>query len=367
MKTFTLASCGIVPWGCAVTATIKDVAREAKVSVASVSRALNGSGGVTAATERRVREVAARLRYIPHSAARSLITRRTNTIGALLPDLHGEFFSELIRGIDQEARVRNMHVLVSSAHDSVADAAAALRAMQGRVDGIVILSSWVDAAFLKANLPEGLPTVLLNSAVRDTGYAVINIDNFAGTYAMVRHLVGLGHARIAFIAGPKDNFDAQQREAGFRAAMAEYCPEQPLQIAYGKFTEESGYQAGKQLLALKLRPQAVFAANDIMAVGCLRAIKDADMDVPGDIALAGFDDIPIARYVAPSLSTMRVRIAELGKNAMDLLTGLMDRSEAPAASVQTLGCDIVVRDSCGAHRGARKKVTSTQTQKASDH
>jgi LacI family transcriptional regulator len=342
-----------------MTVTIKDVAREAKVSVASVSRALNGNGGVTAATEQRIREVAARLRYVPHGAARSLITRRTHTIGALLPDLHGEFFSELIRGIDLEARSHGLHLLVSSSHDGADDAAAAMRAMQGRVDGIVILSSpGVDAEFLEANLPEGLPSVLLNSDVK-SGAAVLNIDNFAGTYAMVRHLVGLGHARIAFVGGPKDNYDARQREAGFRAAMAKLAPGEPLRIVSGNFSESSGYLAARELLAAKARPQAVFAANDMMAVGCLQAFKEAGLDVPGDIALAGFDDIPIARYVTPPLSTVRVRIAELGKNAMDLLADLMDRPGSSAASVHTLGCDIVVRDSCGAHRGEAATTTTT--------
>ncbi|WP_329742207.1 LacI family DNA-binding transcriptional regulator [Dyella sp. A6] len=336
-----------------MTTTIKDVAREAKVSVASVSRALNGTGGVTPATEKRIREAASRLRYVPHGAARSLITRRTHTIGALLPDLHGEFFSELIRGIDLEARSRGLHLLVSSSHDGVADAAAALRAMQGRVDGIVILSSRVDEAFLKANLPEGLPAVLLNSAVKNPEHAVLNIDNFAGTYAMVRHLLGLGHKRITFIAGPKDNYDAHQRVEGFRAAMGELMPGNAVRVIKGDFSEKSGYLAGREVLAARTRPQAVFAANDMMAVGCLQAFKEAGLDVPGDIALAGFDDIPIARYVTPPLSTVRVRIADLGKNAMDMLADLMDRPGQSAASVHTLGCDIVVRESCGAHNGAR--------------
>jgi LacI family transcriptional regulator len=349
-----------------VTATIKDVAREAKVSVASVSRALNGMGGVTPANERRIREAAARLRYVPHGAARSLITRRTHTVGALMPDLHGEFFSELIRGIDLEARSHGLHLLVSSSHNSADDAAAALRAMQGRVDGIVILSSpGVDADFLKANLPEGLPTVLLNSDVKGGAAAVLNIDNFAGTYAMVRHLAGLGHTRIAFIAGPKDNFDARQREAGFRAAMAKLVPGAPPTVVRGDFGESSGYLAGSQLLAAKTRPQAVFAANDMMAVGCLQAFKEAGLDVPGDIALAGFDDIPIARYVTPPLSTVRVRIAELGKNAMDLLADLMERPGLSAASVHTLGCDIVVRDSCGAQRGGAATITTKRSRRPS--
>lgn len=330
------------------TVTIKDVAREAKVSVASVSRALNGDGGVTAETSQRIHEAARRLRYVPHAAARSLITRRTNTIGALLPDLYGEFFSELIRGIDLAARARGLHLLVSSSHDGVEDAAAALRAMQGRVDGMLILSAHVDAAFLQANLPVGLPAVLLNSAVKSSALSVLNIDNYGGAFEMVRHLLHGDPARtVAFIAGPRNNFDAQQRDEGYRAAMAQYAPHAPLTIVAGDFTEESGYQAGRQLLAQPVRPRAVFAANDMMAVGCLYAFREAGLEVPRDIAIAGFDDIPIARYVTPALSTVRVRIDDLGRRALEQLAMLMENPDQPPPPPQTLGCEVVVRDTCG--------------------
>jgi LacI family transcriptional regulator len=329
--------------------TIKDVAREAGVSVASVSRALNGHRGVTPETTERIREIAARLRYVPHVAARSLITRRTHTIGALLPDLYGEFFSELIRGIDLAARARGLHLLVSSSHDSTEEAAAALRAMQGRVDGMLILSPRVDAPFLRANLPEGLPAVLLNSPVCDPAYGVLNIDNYAGAYAMMRHLLReVGHAHVAFVAGPEGNFDARERERGYRAAMAHYAPGVACDVVPGDFTEESGYAAAATLLARPNRPRAVFAANDMMAVGCLYAFKEADLRVPDDIALAGFDDIPIARYLTPPLTTVRVRIADLGRSALDRLAEQFGTSTPPPAVADTLSCEVVVRGTCGA-------------------
>jgi LacI family transcriptional regulator len=333
-------------------ATIKDVAREAKVSVASVSRALNGGGGVTAETSQRIHEAARRLHYVPHAAARMLITRRTNTVGALLPDLHGEFFSELIRGIDLAARARGLHLLVSSSHDGAEDAAAALRAMQGRVDGLLILSNHVDAAFLRSNLPAGLPAVLLNSAVKNPAYAVLNIDNYGGAHAMVRHLLEAGHAGVTFIAGPTDNFDAQQRELGYRAAMAKYAPRATPDVVAGDFSEEAGYRAGRQLLARTPRPRAVFAANDMMAVGCLSAFKEAGVEVPRDIALAGFDDIPIARYVTPSLCTVRVRIADLGRSALEQLAARLEDPGRAMPSSHTLACEIVTRASCGGDRPA---------------
>ncbi len=328
-------------------ATIKDVAREANVSIASVSRVLNGTGGVTPETQAIVRKAAARLHYVPDNAARSLITRRTHTIGAVLPDLYGEFFSELIRGIDLAARARGLHLLVSSSHDGVEDAAIAVRTMRGRVDGMVILSEFVDEAFLEANLPSDLPAVLLDSPVKSKRYPALNIDNFAGANAMVRHLIDQGHKNVAFIGGPASNFDAQQREKGYRAAMMALGPKASVNVIPGNFTEESGYAAARELLTQKTRPRAVFAANDMMAVGALNAFKEAGLKVPGDIALAGFDDILIARYVSPSLSTVRVRIADMGKSALNMLAELMEGKAQSGASVRTLGCDVIVRDSCG--------------------
>src|SRR5882672_11746310 len=145
--------------------TLKDVAREAQVSTATVSRVINGHGNVSEATRERILGVAERLRYVPDSAARSLSTGLTHTIGVLLPDLYGEFFSELIRGIDVAARRRGLHLLVSSSHGDAAEAAAALRAMTGRVDGLLVMSPHVSADFLRGNVSDDLPAVLMNTRV----------------------------------------------------------------------------------------------------------------------------------------------------------------------------------------------------------
>jgi len=333
-----------------VAVTIKDVARQAQVSVASVSRALNGHSNVTDETRQRILRVAEALRYVPHGAARSLITRRTQTIGALLPDLHGEFFSELIRGIDLAARARGLHLLVSSSHGDASEAAAALRAMQGRVDGLLVMSPHVDADSLRHNLPDGLPLVLLSTPMRGHHFVALNVDNYGGAFAMVRHLVGCGHRRIALIAGPQHNFDAAERLRGYRAAMAKFSPKAPAQVLRGDFTEESGYRAGRQLLELKARPEAVFAANDIMAAGCLFALREAGVRVPQDIALAGFDDIPIAHFVSPPLTTVRVRIADFGARALNRLAMVIDDASGEQKSVELLDTELVVRQSCGVHR-----------------
>jgi LacI family transcriptional regulator len=330
--------------------TIKDVAKAANLSVASVSRALNGSSSVTEQTRKLVLETARALRYIPHSGARSLSTSRTSTIGVVLPDLYGEFFSELIRGIDMAARRHGLHLLVSSSHGDATEAGAALRAMSGRVDGLIVMSPHVDAGFLAANLPDTLPIVLLNT--HDAGHqcSSLTVDNYGGAAAMVQHLVEIGHRRIFMLAGPANNFESEERLRGYRETMARLVPDadpHEVTVLRGDFTEESGYRAGHQLRALKRLPDAVFAANDMMAIGCLFALGEAGLQVPRDLALVGFDDIPTARFVTPPLTTVRVRMTDMGSRALDSLAFQIENPEGTKRSVQVLQTELVVRRSCG--------------------
>ncbi|KAB7762927.1 LacI family DNA-binding transcriptional regulator [Xanthomonas maliensis] len=297
--------------------TIKDVAREAQVSVATVSRTMNGHQHVAESVRERVLQVARALHYIPHHAARSLSSRRTHTIGVVLPDLHGEFFSELIRGIDQVARAQGYHLLVSSSHGDPQAQRQALERLPGRVDGVVVMSPSLEPGLQATALPGSLPAVLLNCAGQASQHPILNVDNYGGARAMTRHLRACGHQRIAFIAGPEDNYDARERLRGYRDELALDPQAQPW-VLPGNFDEESGYRAG-QVLAQDARPDAVFAANDMMALGCLFALGHAGLKVPQDIALAGFDDVPMARYVLPALTTMRVDIAGLGARALQLL------------------------------------------------
>jgi LacI family transcriptional regulator len=333
--------------------TIKDVAKAARVSVASVSRALNGSSSVTEETRNLVLETARALRYVPHSGARSLSTSRTNTIGVVLPDLYGEFFSELIRGIDQSARRRGLHLLVSSSHGDADEAGAAVRAMRGRVDGLIVMSPHVDAGFVAANLPDTLPIVLLNTHDAGQHCSALTVDNYGGAAAMVQHLVEIGHRRIMMISGPANNFESGERLRGFRETLARLVPDldphEPA-VLHGDFTEESGYRAGHQLQNLKRLPDAVFAANDMMAIGCLFALGEAGLQVPRDLALVGFDDIPTARFITPPLTTVRVRMTDMGSRALETLAFQIENPEGTRRSSQVLQTELVVRRSCGSPR-----------------
>lgn len=327
------------------TPTIRDVAREASVSVASASRAMNGHSNVTATTRQRVLDAARKLDYVPHSGARSLTMRRSNTIGVVLPDLFGEFFSEIIRGIDSAAHRRGLQLLLANMHGSAHETEIAIRAMRGRVDGLLVMSPHVDADFLSRSLPKGLPAVVMNGWIDGAGHASLSIDSFAGARMMVEHLVERGFRRIAHISGPRGNSDAEERLRGFRQAVGDLLDDREPVVLSGDFSEESGREAGRILAAGQFQVDAVFAGNDVMAVGCLAALTEAGVSVPDRIAVAGFDDVPIARYVTPALTTMRVHIAELGAQALETLVETIADPAAPGTPARMLTPELVVRQS----------------------
>ncbi len=329
-------------------ATIKDVARAASVSTATVSRVFSDTNVVRAETERRVRAAAASLRYSPHNGARSLITSRTNTLGVLLPDLYGEFFSEVIRGIDLAARRSGYHVIISGSRNDKTEIGVALRAMRGRVDGILLMSPDIDADSL-LNIPSSLPVVLLCSPSNGHDIDTVVIQNYSGARDMVAHLISLGHRRIAIINGAVGNYDAAERLRGYRAALRAggIATDGSLERD-GDFTEAGGYAAAMELLAGKPRPTAIFAANDSMAIGALSALRESRVRIPRDMAVAGFDDIPLSRYMDPPLSSVSVPIADLGARAVELLVHGITHKNTHRRRRERVSTEIVIRQSSGA-------------------
>ena len=296
-------------------ATIRDVARRAQMSVATVSRALNGFENVSEQARERIAAAVAELGYVPHAGARILSLTRNNAIGVVLPDLHGEFFSEIVRGMDREASRRGYLLLLSTLHAGGEQATNAMRAMRGRVDGLIVMAPHLGADELSAALPKGLPSILINTRAGAGQHPSIHLDNAAGVRAVVEHLASLGRKRLVHIAGPADNIDAQEREAAFREAVAAHGLEG--RIVGGDFEMESGEAAIRRLLADAIEFDAVFAANDNMAIGTLEALRAAGKRVPEEVAVVGFDDIPLARHMG--ITTVRVRIAELGERALQRL------------------------------------------------
>lgn len=363
--------------------TIRDVARAAGVSVATVSRVLNGTAPVREPTRRRILEVARELRFTPNASARSLSMRSTAALGVVLPDLHGEFFSELLRGIDRTAQRSGRHLLVSSSHHGTQGISAALRAMHGRVDGLIVMAPDVPVAGLIDALPQTIPTVLLNcgplpahaspgggaESVGEPRIEALTVDNFGGAAAMVDHLGALGHTRIAFVAGAAHNQDAAERARGYSEAMHRLGLDTPAEYQQrGDFTEEGGRAAAAELMKLHDRPTAIFAANDMMALGVLGFVREHGLAVPADISVAGFDDIPAARYVTPPLTTVRVDVEALGARAAALLvrrTSAADSTTGKGPAVPTrevVPSVLVVRGSCGSPRSVADVASTSGAQ-----
>jgi LacI family transcriptional regulator len=327
--------------------TIKDVARRAGVSVATVSRVLNKSGPVSPEAAKRIHEAAAALHYVPHGGARSLITAKTSTIGVLLPDLYGGFFSEMIRGIDQTAQQNGYHLLLSGSHNRRTEMEAAMRAMRGRTDGLIAMSPHFDAAMLVENLPPTLPVVLLSCKATCEVDHVIAIDNAGGAEAMVNHLIALGHRRIAMVMGEEGHFDTAERLQGYRRALeAAGIALRPEYEAQGDFSEASGHRAVQQLLTLPERPTAIFCANDSMCIGGLAAASEAGVRVPADLTMVGFDDIPLAQYLSPPLTSVHVPVFEMGARAVSRLIAVLKGEPVEDGKSVRLPTRLVVRSSC---------------------
>lgn len=318
-------------------ATIRDVARRAQLSVATVSRALNGLANVSDEARERIAAAVDDLGYVPHAGARSLSLARNNAIGVVLPDLHGEFFSEFVRGMDREASRQGYLLLLSNFHGGSGQAANVLRAMRGRVDGLIVMAPHLGSQDLASALPKGLPAILINTREGPDHHPAIHLDNAAGVRSVVDHLAQLGRKRLVHIAGPADNMDAQERADTFRQTVAAHGLHG--EVVRGDFEMESGSAAIRALLSKGARFDAVFAANDNMAIGALETLRDAGLRVPEQVAVVGFDDIPLAQHLG--ITTVRVRIAQLGERAVDrLLDGL---SNGDSAADELHAPELVVR------------------------
>ena len=323
--------------------TIRHVAQAASVSVASVSRTLNGVGGVHPDTRARVLAAVEALGYFPHAGARSLSLARTHAIGVVLPDLHGEFFSEIVRGMDREAGTRGYHLLLSNMHADAALAAQAIRSMRGRVDGLIVMAPQIDPAGLDAALPPDMPAVLVNST-GSAARAAFRTDNATGIAAVVAHLVASGRRNLVHVAGPLANIDGHERREAFRAAMAHHAPDIEPIVIEGDFRDDSGAAAVDQLRLRGVAFDGIVAGNDMMALGVMRALRDMGRAVPGAVAVSGFDDIPMARYL--DLTTIRVRLADTGARAVARLVDALEGGTL-SAETQTIATELVIRASTG--------------------
>ncbi|HEY9131873.1 MAG TPA: LacI family DNA-binding transcriptional regulator [Dyella sp.] len=324
--------------------TVKEIAAIAKVSVATVSRALQRPEVVSETTRQRIHDVVKRLGYTPNALARNLRTARTRLIVALLPDIANPFFSEVIRGIEQVAHENGYSVLLGETQSSlVREQAYADMVAARQADGIITMSHRVPAVPIDGRLP----VVNACEYVKDNKISSVYIDNVAAAGAAVDYLVTLGHRDIAFIAGPSSSPICVDREQGYRLALQRAnIAADPALITVGDFSIEAGERAIDLFLAQGQSFSAVFCSNDEMAIGAIRALTSKGLRVPDDVSVVGFDDIRFARYTSPPLTTVAQPKNAIGREAMTMLIELLNDPGVPPRK-RVLSADLVVRGSTG--------------------
>jgi len=325
---------------------IGEIARRAHVSTATVSRTLNQSGAVRPETARKVWRAAAALNYYPNSHARTLVSGRSRLLGLIVSDITNPFFPELIHNFETLATQQGYDLILTSTDYQTARMTGCVRRMlERKVDGVAIMTSEMDLGLIKELARRGVPLVFMDVGRVGPRMSHVLIDYASGIRQAVDHVVDLGHTRVAFIAGPLDLHSARTRRQAFIDGMRAHKiqPEAKL-IREGTHTAEGGQPAMTALLRGGKPPTAVVCSNDWTAIGALHAIDAAGLRVPEDISLVGFDDIPLASYTHPPLTSVRMSAGDVGSTAFDALFRLIggDRPEGGLYQVPTR---LVIRQS----------------------
>ncbi len=333
---------------------LEDVAREAGVSRATVSRVLNNERSVSDKTRTHVLEVVERLNFSPNHAARTLVTQRSDIIGIVIPDYANVFFGDssyfpmLLQGIVETTNALDYSILLSISKRNENRDHFAQRIIRNRMtDGLVIASIKNDDPLLERLIANTRCFVMVERPLRNSDrFSYVTSDNIQGGYIATQHLIKLGRRRIAHITGHVTIADAQDRLEGYKKALTEANIPFDADLVYeGEFSHHHGYEGAKSLMAHK--PDAIFAASDTIALGAIQAIEEADLSVPRDIAIVGFDDLDEASKSKPQLSTIRQLVRQKGAAAANLLIDMI-KGDSPEPRQIVLPTELVIRESCGA-------------------
>lgn len=331
--------------------TIRDVAAQARVSHQTVSRVINDSQRVRPATRARVETAIAELGYRPNAIARFMARGRTGSLACLAPNLIDYTFASIIEGAQIEARAQGFFLLSASAPDEETFASLVDQLVDSRrTEGIMVINPYADGRY--ALLPHSFPTVFIGARPRAEAADSVALDDATVAQQAAQHLLELGHRRLGMVTGPLVEDCAQDRSAGFHAALsAAGLTAEPAWVLEGDWSATSGYGALLQLAAAGPLPQAIFAQNDRMAVGILRAARDLGLRIPDELSVIGVDDIPLAAYFAPPLTTMRQDFIAIGREAARLLIHAVAEPEAPRRHLR-LPAELVVRRSTAVTQSA---------------
>jgi DNA-binding LacI/PurR family transcriptional regulator len=330
--------------------SIKDIARLANVSHSTVSRALRHNPMINVETAERIRRIAQDAGYRPSAAARSLVTNRTATIGVVVTNIGDPFAAEVVKGIEDAANEHEYSVLLANSNAEPPRELHAVRSFEERrVDGIIVTSSRVGALYAAALSETRIPIVLLNNQHPSEFLFSVLIDNAAASREAVRYLLGLGHVRIAYIGDRQGYQSDADRLLGYRSALEQAgVASRPEYIVRGDGKPEGGALAAAALIDLPEPPTAVFCYNDMTALGALGVLRARGWRVPGDISLVGFDDLFVASYTDPPLTTIRQPMIDMGRKAVETLMLLIGGSRDAASTV--VPGELIVRKSAAPPR-----------------
>ncbi|TDL31744.1 LacI family transcriptional regulator [Jeotgalibacillus sp. S-D1] len=324
-------------------ATIKDVAKLAGVAISTVSYALNDSEKISKATRKKVMEAARELNYQKNGFASDLKRTKTNTIALILSDLAGPYYSELTTGV-QEVSMANGYDLIACSSQGGPQSTAVKFLREKRVDGAIILAHNISDEDIVESARKGFPIIILDRHLENEHVVQVEVDNFHGGYVATEYLIQQGMKEIAFISGPPKSHDADMRYNGYMMALKEHkLPIHSKWRMHGDFTREGGYRATKMLIAQGSLPDAVFFANDEMAIGGMQVFKENKIKIPKDISVIGYDDIQLSEFMSPPLTTIRQPKYEAGALAMHLI--LQQLSGTEVNPYYKLSTELVVRKS----------------------
>lgn len=343
-------------------ATIRDVAERARVSVATVSAVLNRNKYVSPELAARVRTSVADLHYRPNGLARSLKQQKAHILGLVLSDITNPFFTTLVRAVEDTARGAGYTLLLGNTDEDVAKEETYVELLRSRqVDGLILVASAGEHAYLPELLNAGLPVVCVDRSLVALGADSVLTDNIAGAYQAVSHLIALGHRRIGIVTGLAGVTSTYQRLEGYRQAMTEHgYPLDPALVREGNSRLDGGAACAADLLRMPNRPTALFVTNNLMTIGAMRAIEDAGLHCPDDVALVGFDDFEWASVFRPRLTTVRQPVYEIGKAAARFLIQRIEGKRKGDPIELLLPPTLIVRESCGDARNLHRDRASEQ-------